>query len=57
MEEEKEDLNRQLSHEKNARILQEQINEEQIKLQDTLHGKEDVSLLGTQVFYQDKWTV
>ena len=54
MEEEKEDLNRQLSHEKNARILQEQINEEQLKLQDTLHGNEDVSLLGTQVFYQDK---
>ena len=47
--EEKEDLSRQLSHEKNARLLQEQINEEQIKLQDVLTGKEDAASLGAQV--------
>ena len=49
LEEEKEDINRQLSHEKSARLLQEQINEEQVQVQAALHGKEDVSLLGSQV--------
>ncbi len=49
LEEEKEDLARQLSHEKNARLLQEQINEEQVKLQDVLAGKEDATSLGAQV--------
>ena len=49
LEEEKEDLNRQLSYEKSARLLQEQINEEQVQVQAALHGKEDVSLLGSQV--------
>ena len=52
--EEKEDLSRQLSHEKNARLLQEQINEEQVKLQDVLTGKEDAASLGAQVAIETK---
>ena len=39
--EEKEDLERQLQHERNARLLQEQINEEQQRFQHSLH--EDTS--------------
>ncbi|KAK2148621.1 hypothetical protein LSH36_488g01003 [Paralvinella palmiformis] len=36
LEEEKDDLERQLTHEKSARLLQEQINEEQVKYQQSM---------------------